>query len=126
MRDRLSKLVKRAVSTGDRPTGKSVPQKDGLFQQALDALGPTGDNVVVIAKELQELLDREPFEPFRIRLSSGDTYEIRNPALTITMRSRLFIAFPGTDRWTLIPFLHITAVEALGNGHGRKPRRRKP
>ena len=77
------------------------------------------------AKELQEVLDQEPFEPFRIRLSSGDVYEIRDPALTIAMRSRLFIAWPGTDRWTLVPFLHIAAVETLGNGHSQRPRRRK-
>jgi len=69
------------------------------------------------------LLDREPFEPFRIRLSSGDAYEIRNPALTIAMRSRLFIAFPRTDRWTLIPFLHIAAANTLDKGPN--PRRRR-
>jgi len=78
----------------------------------------------MVAKELQELLDQDPFEPFRIRLSSGDVYEIRDPALTVAMRSRLFIAFPRTDRWTFIPFLHIAAVEKLGNGNGHKPRRR--
>ena len=77
------------------------------------------------ATELQELIEQEPFEPFRVRLSSGDAYEIRNPGLAVVMRSRLFIAFPGTDRWTLIPFLHIAAVETLGNGHPRKPPRRK-
>jgi hypothetical protein len=75
--------------------------------------------------ELREFLTREPFEPVRIRLSSGDAYEIHNPDLAVVMKSRLFIAFPGTDRWTLIPFLHIAAVEAIGNGRARKPPKRK-
>lgn len=79
----------------------------------------------MIARELEELLEREPFEPFRIRLSSGDVYEIRNPALTVPMRSRLLIVFPKSDRWTLVPFLHIAAIERLDNGNGHKPRRRK-
>ena len=71
------------------------------------------------ADELRELLEREPFEPFRLRLSSGDAFEVRNPGLAMVMRSRLFLAFPDSDRWTLIPFLHIAAVEAIGNGNSR-------
>jgi len=77
------------------------------------------------ADELREFLEREPFEPVRVRLSSGDAYEIRNPGLAVVMRSRLFIAAPGTDRWTLIPFLHIAAVETIANGHARRPPRRR-
>ena len=77
------------------------------------------------ADEIREILDKEPFEPFRIRLSSGDAYEIRNPGLVTVMRSRLFIAFSKSDRWTFVPFLHIAAIEAL-NGHIGKSRGRKP
>lgn len=77
------------------------------------------------ANEIREILEKDPFEPFRIRLSSGDTYEVRNPGLVAIMRSRLFITFPKTDRWTFVPFLHIAAIEAL-NGHGAKPRGRRP
>lgn len=77
------------------------------------------------AEELREFLEREPFEPVRVRLSSGDAYEIRDPGLAVVMRSRLFIASPGTDRWTLIPFLHIAAVETLANDHARRPPRRR-
>jgi len=70
-------------------------------------------------EELREFLEREPFEPFRVRLSSGDAYEIRNPGLAVAMRSRLLVADPESDRYTLIPFLHIAAVETLGNGASR-------
>lgn len=77
------------------------------------------------ADELREFLEREPFEPVRVRRSTGDTYEIRDPGLAVVMRSRLFIAAPGTDRWMLIPFLHIAAVETIANGHARRPPRRR-
>lgn len=77
------------------------------------------------AQELREFLEREPFEPVRVRLSSGDVYEIRQPELAVVMRSRLFIAFPGSDRWTLIPFLHIAAVETSGNGRSRSSHRKR-
>jgi hypothetical protein len=69
--------------------------------------------------KLRDFLDREPFEPFRVRPSSGNVYEIRNRGLTVVMRSRLLIAAVETDRYTLIPFLHIAAVETIGNGASR-------
>ena len=81
--------------------------------------------VDMTANELREFLDREPFVPVRIRLSSGNAYEIRNPDLAVVMKSRLFIASPGTDRWTLIPFLHIAAIESVANGQQRRTRRRR-
>jgi hypothetical protein len=78
------------------------------------------------ASELREILEREPFQAFRLRLTSGDAYEIHNPHLAVPMRSRLFIAIPDSDRWTLVPYLHIAAVEAIGNGRPPKaPRRRR-
>lgn len=75
--------------------------------------------------ELRAFLDREPFEPVRVRLSSGNAHEIRNPELAVVMRTRLFVAQPGTDRYTLIPFLHIAAVETIGNGRPRRPPRKR-
>jgi len=69
--------------------------------------------------ELREFVEREPFEPFRVRLSSGDVYEVRNPGLAVVMRSRLLVADPESDRYTLIPYLHIAAVETVGNGASR-------
>ncbi len=75
--------------------------------------------------QIRGLLRRDPFEPFRIRLSSGDSYRVMDPNAVALMKSRLFIAFPGGERWTFCPYLHIAAVESIGNGHGRKPRRQK-
>jgi len=33
------------------------------------------------AKELQALVDAEPFQPFRIHMASGRTFEIRHPEM---------------------------------------------
>jgi hypothetical protein len=74
---------------------------------------------------IRELLEREPFEPFKIVTSSGDSYPVRNPHLVAMMKSRVFVALPGGDRWTFVNYLHITAVDALTNGHSAGPRRRK-
>jgi hypothetical protein len=78
------------------------------------------------ATELREILAREPFQPFRVRLTSGDAYEVHNPHLAVAMRNRLFIAAcPDSDRWTLVPYLHIAAVEGIADGRPRRPPRRK-
>ncbi len=77
------------------------------------------------ADELREILTREPFEPFRIRLTSGDAYEIRDPNSVALGRNRVFVAFPDADRWAFFGYLHVAAVESLGNGRARKARRRK-
>jgi len=62
---------------------------------------------------LEELLQREPFEPFRIRVSSGDAYDVRTPHAVALLKNRVFIALPDGERWTFCPYLHIAAVESL-------------
>jgi hypothetical protein len=77
------------------------------------------------AVELRELLSQDPFEPFRVRLTSGDSYEIRDPQSVAVMKSRMFVALPATDTWLFVAFRHVAAVESISNGHVA-PRRRKP
>jgi hypothetical protein len=62
--------------------------------------------------DVRQLLDRHPFEPFRIRLTSGDVYEVRDPHSVALMKNRLFLALP-TDRSVLVPYLHIAALESV-------------
>jgi len=75
------------------------------------------------ADEIRELLNRDPFEPFRFHLTSGDTYEIHEPNCVALGARRVFIAIPASDRFAFFPYLHIAAIETLTNG--RKPPRRK-
>ncbi len=78
------------------------------------------------ADAIIELLERAPFEPFRICLSSGESYEITNPHLVALQRTRVFIAMPNSDRQALVSYPHISALETISNGraHGRGRRRR--
>jgi len=83
----------------------------------------------MLSKELNELVRREPFVPFRVVTSSGREFDITDPHNTVVMKSELFIAFPGGESWTLIPLLHVSSIEPLGNGKkssgngGRRPKR---
>jgi hypothetical protein len=36
---------------------------------------------------IKEMLSRRPFEPFRVRLSSGDAYEVRHPEMALLLRN---------------------------------------
>lgn len=80
----------------------------------------------MMADELTELLERDEFEPFRLRLTSGDAYEIHTPRSVAMMRNRFFLALPDGERWEFIPFLHVAAIESISNGRGKcSPRKKK-
>lgn len=72
---------------------------------------------------IRELLDREPFHPFRVRAGSGAAYDVLNPGLVVVMKSQLLIAEPKSDRYSLIPFLHVAGIEIISKGHPRKHRK---
>lgn len=78
----------------------------------------------MILNDIRERLSRDPFEPFLIRSSSGEGYAIANPHLVALMKSKVFIAFPNSDRWTELSYLHVAALESLTNGHAKRTRRR--
>lgn len=67
--------------------------------------------------DIKERLSREPFEAFRIRSSSGETYDITSPFLVALMKSKVFIAYPNSDRWAELSYLHIASLESASNGH---------
>ena len=71
-------------------------------------------------ENLRELLSRRPFEPFRVILSSGDTYEIRHPEFGWLVRGGLYVGLPTDngdipDRAVFCSLLHIAAVEPVGH-----------
>ena len=44
--------------------------------------------------ELQRLLRQRPFQPFRVVLSDGRTYEVRNPRMNLLAESFIKIGIP--------------------------------
>jgi len=63
-------------------------------------------------KDFEELLQREPFLPFRIFLSSGDRLDVTRPLSMALGRNGLFIVLED-DRWKWIPLRHVASVETL-------------
>jgi hypothetical protein len=78
----------------------------------------------MIATTIRERLQREPFEPFVIRASSGEAVRVASPGLCTLMKSEVFVALPNSDRWVQLPYLHIAGVESAANGRGQRRTRR--
>ena len=84
------------------------------------------------AEELTELLRRQPFAPFRMHLTAGQTYDIRHPELLWVRRQCADIALDPDPKTGVIEhservsLLHIVRIEELespiqsskGNGKG--------
>ncbi|HUY35377.1 MAG TPA: hypothetical protein VMV69_21715 [Pirellulales bacterium] len=63
---------------------------------------------------IQQMLRRQPFEPFEIRLSNGEVHEVRHPENAAVGRTRLVIMYPDTetDRMVICDLNHINVIEA--------------
>ncbi len=64
-------------------------------------------------EDIEELLSKLPFEPFRIVISSGDKYAVSNPHNVAIGKSKLSYFFPRSDHWVFIRLNQITAIESL-------------
>ncbi len=62
---------------------------------------------------INELLGRQPFQPFRIKFSNQETVDIRNPALVVLMKREIFIADPSRDHFRIYWLMHVVGVESL-------------
>lgn len=71
------------------------------------------------ASELTEVVRRRPFSPFRIHLTTGQTYDIRHPELIWVQRQCADLAIdpdPKTgviERTERVSLLHVVRVEPL-------------
>jgi len=80
------------------------------------------------AEEIRHHVRRRPFQPFRVFLSDGSSYDVKHPELILVARRDVVITVElGDDdipeRLAYCDPVHITRIEPL-NGQGR--RRRTP
>ena len=65
------------------------------------------------ADAIREFVRREPFEPFVIRMSNGESHEVRHPECLIVGANRAVVYYPRDDRFVYCALIHINAVETL-------------
>jgi hypothetical protein len=70
-------------------------------------------------EDLQQAARRQPFEPFRVILTTGATHDIRHPNLIMIGRRAAIIGItnePGAsafDRTLKVDLLHVVGIEDL-------------
>ncbi|HUY31444.1 MAG TPA: hypothetical protein VMV69_01590 [Pirellulales bacterium] len=66
---------------------------------------------------VQQMLHRQPFEPFEVRLSNGELHQVRHPENALVSRTRLVVVYPDseTDRMVICDLNHVNAIEFVRN-----------
>lgn len=62
---------------------------------------------------IRELLRRQPFEPFELRMTNGDHHPVRHPENAFLAGSRLIVYYPENDRIAILSLLHAATIEML-------------
>ena len=62
---------------------------------------------------LTKILDRDPFQPFRIIMTSGDRHEINNAHLVALGQTQLTAYYPRSDRFAVLRLNQLAAIETL-------------
>jgi hypothetical protein len=66
----------------------------------------------------RDLLAQRPFKPFRLVMSSGQTYEVRHPETAMLTRTSILVGVDEEDdgvpaEFKICSLLHVTAIEPL-------------
>jgi hypothetical protein len=65
------------------------------------------------ADTIREWLTRQPFEPFELRVSNGETYQIRHPEFVAIGKTRIAVFNSETDRFAHIALIRVNSIQAL-------------
>ncbi len=66
----------------------------------------------MIEREISNLLRREPFQPFRVKLVNGDAHDVGDPGLVAFLEEGLYVLSAG-GYWAEFPFDRIASLESL-------------
>ena len=82
-------------------------------------------------EDVIETLEKRPFEPFRICMTDGRTYEITHPDLCVPSRTTVYVGVPDARlRRTVIrmdqcAYVHIVRFEPFNGQKNRRSRSKK-
>lgn len=63
-------------------------------------------------KNMREILDRRPFAPIKLVLSSGQELTIDHPENVLLTKTKIVVSYPEQDLVTWAPLLHVSSVQA--------------
>jgi hypothetical protein len=70
------------------------------------------------ADSFRQLIRQQPFQPFRVVMSSGEGYDVRHPEMIMVLQNRVLIGVDVEDdeapaNYTICPLLHVAGIEPL-------------
>ncbi len=71
----------------------------------------------------RDLLGERPFKPFRLVMSSEETYDIKHPEMAFLSRTAIYVGVGGDDvpeNFRILSLLHVATVEPLGTPADRR------
>ncbi len=76
-------------------------------------------------EDIREFLQRRPFQPFRLTLTDGRSYDVRHPELAMVGRSTVIVGLPAPgeaepvfDRAVTVSLLHIMQMQPVESPGG--------
>jgi hypothetical protein len=96
----------------------TVPRwRFGLKSISLLAIA-CGTMKLMTVQTFRELLGQRPFRPFRLVMSSGQSYDVRHPEMAMLTKTDMLV---GTDladdgvpaEFRICPLLHVATIEPL-------------
>ena len=77
------------------------------------------------ANQLRAVQNARPFKPFTLSLADGERVKVSHPELLlITPGGRTVVVATGDDSVRIIDLLLVTEIR-VGNGTGKRPKKRK-
>jgi len=69
----------------------------------------------------RRLLKRQPFQPFRLVMSSGKSYDVRHPEMALVLRNDILVGIDVADDglpadFDICPLFHVATVETIPAG----------
>ncbi len=73
----------------------------------------------------RELLSQCPFKPFRLFMSSGETYEVRHPEMAWLTRTDILVGIDDSEdhvpsEFRICSLRHVATIESLDQAHASR------
>ncbi len=73
----------------------------------------------------RDLLAARPFQPFRLVMSSGQSYEVRHPEMAMLTKTSILVGIDEADdgvpaEFKICSLLHVTSIEPVTAPAGPK------
>ena len=75
-------------------------------------------------EQLRDMLNSQPFRPFRAHMSDGGPVEIQHPEFVAYGGGRTFVVYTSDDHFEIIDLLLVSSLEVM-NGKPSRGRRTK-